>query len=167
MVEAVKFLKWCNTLVCDTYDNRYFRVMSQAPDYYTVIGESGRSLFPSGIYLTAEELYSYWNNLNKLDLLVDSRIDLHDDSTDTETWNIEFVNKLKRIIQKSNYQPFFCITLRRSIQIEYHHPINNNYLEFEVYNDRIDMLKDLGGVLSETSIDESEIADELYNFFNI
>lgn len=63
--EAVRFLEWCNTPVATFYGEvgSRLRVSPQAPEYnsYIVIDATGYSILPTGTFLTAEELYEYWD----------------------------------------------------------------------------------------------------------
>ncbi len=69
MKTAIKFLEWCNTPMCQGSGELSFKLRTQAQFpfyvYYTVIDESGRSIFPEGKFLTAEELFDYWTETMK------------------------------------------------------------------------------------------------------
>jgi hypothetical protein len=62
----VEFLKWCDTPVYRANGELSFRlrVQPQFPDYqsYIIIDETGRSMLPTGKYLSIEEVYEYWIN---------------------------------------------------------------------------------------------------------
>lgn len=69
VLKAVEFLKWCNTPVYRASGELGFRlrVQPQFPEYdsYIVLDETGCSILPKGKFLSAEDLYEYWLNLNE------------------------------------------------------------------------------------------------------
>lgn len=66
LLPAVDFIKWCNTPIHRSAGELGFklRVQPQFPEYnsYLVIDATGCSVFPTGKFLSAEELYEYWLN---------------------------------------------------------------------------------------------------------
>lgn len=65
-IEAVEFLKWCNTPIYRAAGELDFRlrVQPQFPKYdnYLIIDATGQSILPKGKFFLAEELYEYWLN---------------------------------------------------------------------------------------------------------
>ena len=65
-MEAIEFLKWCDTPMYRAANELSFRLrcIPQFPDYdvYMVIDENGRNVleYTEKPFLTAEELYNYW-----------------------------------------------------------------------------------------------------------
>lgn len=69
MIDAIEFFKWCNTPIYRARENSLYvlRVIPQFPEYdsYLVIDETGEPVFPRGVFLSAEEVYEYWDSYHK------------------------------------------------------------------------------------------------------
>ncbi len=52
----------------------------------------------------------------------------------------ELIDKCEDILEKLPVDPFVCPTAAGSIQFEYNNK-NDDYLEFEIYEDRVEMFK--------------------------
>lgn len=82
---------------------------------------------------------------------------------DAEPFESNLINKVKTIIEKVSVQPKIYPTGRKSIQLEYHR--NDDYLEFEVFINKIILFENRNGSTNELLIDASEIATKVYEFF--
>lgn len=75
----------------------------------------------------------------------------------------KLIEKTKRIIFGLSVQPMLFPTGRKSIQFEYEKP-DGEYLEFEVFEDRITLLHISGDEETEKDIDEETVFGEVVRF---
>lgn len=74
------------------------------------------------------------------------------------------IKKVRSILFQLDHQPKVFPTGRESIQLEYEKE-NGNYLEFEVFSDKIIMLKIVGTEEIETNINEDVIQNMVDTFY--
>ncbi len=83
---------------------------------------------------------------------------------EAEPFSGEIVEKVIRIIKKLKSQPQIFPTGRMSIQLEYEKD-NGDYLEFEIFEDKILTYNELGGKEGdESSIDECSLFEKAKEF---
>ena len=83
--------------------------------------------------------------------------------SDNKYFSEEHINLVKNVINTLQIQPLIFPTYRHSIQLEYE--INNAYLEFEIYINKIDMYSKFHSneIAREVSSDEiNEITNEFF-----
>lgn len=76
----------------------------------------------------------------------------------------ELIQKVSRILRKMEYQPQIFPTGRNSIQLEFVSR-NDDYLEFEIYTDRIVAFKEINKIEWENEVSENMVF-ELSREFN-
>ena len=74
------------------------------------------------------------------------------------------INKVRSIVSLLEHQPKLFPTGRDSIQLEYEKE-NGDYLEFEVFSNKVIMLKLIGSDEVEKEIDETQIPQIIYEFY--
>lgn len=80
---------------------------------------------------------------------------------------LRFKSVCKRLedLQISNNAPFVCPTNRESIQLEFWAKFGN-YLELEIFKDKITMLKIMDNQEIEIDVDEDTAVEEVSRFIN-
>lgn len=101
-------------------------------------------------------------NLSKLDAFGELEPDW--DSEDGLPFTQTHVNYIKELLPQLPRQPKIFPTGRGSIQLEYERR-NGNYLEFEIYENRIDVLEVIDNDYTEWTVDEFDI-DIINKFYN-
>jgi hypothetical protein len=101
-------------------------------------------------------------NLSKLDAF--SELEPNWDSEDGLPFTKTHINYIKELLPHLPRQPKIFPTGRGSIQLEYERR-NGNYLEFEIYGNRIEVLEVIGDNHAEWTVDEFdvEIINKFYN----
>lgn len=112
------------------------------------------------------------DNIYNLELLRSNLQTLESISSLEENWNGyqaesipgEIVSKVKSIIRKLEFQPKIFPTARKSIQLEYEKE-NEDYLEFEIYDNKIICYKEINGREEEMDINVNDLPDIIHHFY--
>lgn len=85
---------------------------------------------------------------------------------EAEPFTVKLVNKVRDVVLSLDIQPDVFPTAAESIQIEYEDEVKGKYLEFEIYEDAIMMLKISAEGTEEKEVEEKEINAIVRKFYN-
>jgi hypothetical protein len=102
------------------------------------------------------------SNIQKLSTI--SKLSPNWNGYDAPAFSLSLIDKIKSFLFRLSIQPSIFPTGRNSIQLEYEKE-NGDYLEFEVFPEKVIMLKIIGSDEVETEIDENQIPQMVDEFY--